>query len=73
MKNVARKCWRILRDWTLSKKQVRGKVIFLMKNLPAHTTVVCAVPVGPSHCLFYLKRYLFLPWSFGGPYPKIEL
>ena len=69
-KNVAQKCWRILRDWTLSKKQVREKC-FLMTNLPAHTTVVCAVPFGPQKC-FFIKKVSIITVDFLGAYPGIE-
>ena len=32
-----------------------------MTNLPAHTTVVCAVPLGPQKGFLHQKRYLLLP------------
>ena len=42
-----------------------------MTNLLAHTTVVCAVPLGPPKGLFHQNKYILLPWITFGAYPRI--
>ena len=63
---VAQKCRRIGSDWTLNKKHVRKINGFLMKNLLAHSTVLCAAPLAQKTVVFIKNNTLYLRGFFFG-------